>query len=1041
MDRLLKYFAENSLLVNLIVVAIFAAGLLTLPSIKREMYPSVELDRMMIYAVYPGASSTDVEMNAVIPIEKELRKISGIREFSSYSIENLGTISLSLDYNLQNAQAVKDEVFRTITRTNLTGLSEDVERIKIFDLNPKLMDIMTLAVSFNEEEPFDEGDLNSYADTLEDQLLKVNGVSAIRSQGHRDSEIHINVDLERMNRYYVSLNDIVNSIKARNIRATGGTLQSLQHEQTIVTIGQFDDPMDVKDVIIRSNFEGRYVRIADVATVKPDFQRASIITRVDGRRAIMLKVVKKENADIGRTADAVKEFLDTSPALNHDRFQVEIVESQSDSINAMLQAVAVNALIGFLLVIVVLIFFLNFRTSFWIAFAIPTSLFITMVVLNSQGFTINLVSMAAVVTILGMLVDDGIVIGEAIYSEKEKGYDSLQSVVAGVRRVASPVTVSITTTIVAFLPMLSIRGLMGKVIFIFPTVITVALVASLLEAFLILPNHLHHVKVQPHNESGWFRRFEERYRRVLSVLLKFRYGLVLVFVMVLLLTIAVSRETVRGLVLFWDDSADRVFVNCEAADGISLEYMDQLTMRVEKKILSSVDPEHVVSTRINVGHHDSRPGESQGNHENWSQVIIALTPRTTRDWTAEDLMKRLRRELSTEDFPGMEKFIFEKMSLGPPTGDPVNIKITSKDLDKANELRQEVESYLATIEGVYDIDNDQKAGKRELKVHFDYRELSRLNLSVASVARTVRTAYEGTIATSIETIDDTLDFRVQVDERFRKDRKFLESLVIPNYFGRLIRLDKVAGIERQEGKSIINHYNGERVVTITANVNEDLVTSSQVADKVMKRFGPVARKNPHLTLSMGGEARETEESLGGLKSAFIMAILFIYFLLVLLFRSFSQPLLIMITVPFGVTGALLAFTLHGIPLTFMGIVGIIGLSGVVVNDNIVMIDFLNSEFKKENDENPIERIAAGAARRLRAITLTTLTTVLGLMPTVYGIGGISNAIVPTVMAMAYGLIFATLLTLLFVPSLYLINRDIQKGLASLATFSKRFMKL
>ena len=1031
MNRILRFFAGNTLLVNLIMIFIFFAGIMSSTNINREMYPSVDMDKMVIYAVYPGASSRDVEMNAVIPIEKELRKISGIRYFSSYSIENLGTIALFLDYDLQNKQAVKDEVFRNITTSNIPSISEDVETLKILDLNPKMMGIMHIAVMSRGESEPDEYRLNYQSDKMEELLLKIEGVSSVRKYGYREREVHIDVDLTKMDSYYVSLNNVVDSIRARNVRATGGTLQSLQNEQTIVTIGEFEDPLDVRDVIIRSNFEGKKIRIQDIADVSYGFKQTTSLTRVNSKRAVILEIVKNENADIITTAENVRTFIETDPLI-HTEFQAEIINDQSDSISSMLNAVLGNAAIGFILVVLVLLFFLNLRSSFWIAVAIPISLMITLIGMNLYGITLNLVSIAAVVTILGILVDDGIVIGEAIFVERERGLPPLDAAANGVRRVIAPVTVSITTTIVAFLPMLAIKGMMGKVIFIFPLVITVALLASLFEGYFLLPNHLIHGskknkqgKALKVTGGGWFSVLEKWYSRFLARVLKFRYFMVLLIIAGLVGTLFISRETIRGFVLFWDDSSDRIYINLEAPDGTSQEYMDTLSLKVEKDLREVVPENEMVSTRIILGTHDVRPGDLKGAHENWSQIIVVLVPRTERDRTAERIIHNLRKEINTDTYPAFTRILYEKMSLGPPTGEPVNIKIIGKDMTLTGKIQKDIEEYLETLPGVFDVTNDQKAGKKELNISFDYERLAQFSLNVATVAQTVRVAYEGSVATSIETIEDTLDFRVQVDERYKRDRKFIENLLIPNQFGRLIRLGEVARIEKQTGKSVINHYNGDRVITITANVDENQITSSQVAEKVLTRFSQTIQAHPEVSITMGGEAKETEESLGGLGRAFSIAIVMIYFMLTVLFRSVSQPLLIMITIPFSIIGALLAFTLHGIPLTFMGIVGIIGLSGVVVNDNVVMIDFINREIR-DNSEFPIKRIIDGARQRLRPVILTTLTTVLGLLPTVYGIGGTSNAIVPTVMAMAYGLLFATVITLLFIPSIYLIHMDIQR---------------
>ena len=364
--------------------------------------------------------------------------------------------------------------------------------------------------------------------------------------------------------------------------------------------------------------------------------------------------------------------------------------------------------------------------------------------------------------------------------------------------------------------------------------------------------------------------------------------------------------------------------------------------------------------------------------------------------------------------------------MGPPTGTPVDVRIIGNDKVKVEALKKEIQYYLKTINGVFDIDDDEKEGKDEIKFIFDFNKMAQLGIDVATVSQTVRTAYEGMIATSIQTTESKLDFRVKIDDSYQKDRVFLENLLIPSLkYGRLVKLKEIADFATQKSKLSINHYNGDKVVTITANIQEGVNTSAIVMGMLKEKFSDVTKLYPGITLKYAGEAEETNETVGDLKIAFLLALVMIYFVLILLFKTLGQPLIVMITIPFGTIGAILAFLIHGVPFTFLGVIGIIGLSGVVVNDSIVMVDFINKAFKnlKEN-ENVREIIAVGAKKRLRPVILTTLTTVVGLLPTAYGIGGYSGMLVPIVLAIAYGLLFASLLTLLFIPSLYLIRLDV-----------------
>jgi len=648
---------------------------------------------------------------------------------------------------------------------------------------------------------------------------------------------------------------------------------------------------------------------------------------------------------------------------------------------------------------------------------------IVMAFMYLAGYTLNILSLCAMIMVLGMLVDDGIVIAENVYAKKRSGMSPIEATTGGILEVIPPVVASHITTIVAFLPALMITGRMGKFIAVFPIVVTVMLIASFFEAIFILPSHLAHSKIALKKGKDWFEPITRFYERILKKVLKWRYLVVVVFIGILIGAIFISRDTIKNFVLFYDDSAEKININLDAPKGTSLEAMADLTSEVEDRVQKLL-----ISSMASIGKHYKRQISAE-KYENWATVGIALIPKSERTATAKDIIAELRREINVKKLPQFTKIQMSAEKMGPSTGEAFNVKIIGHNKGDVDSVRAQMEAFLATIPGVKDIGNDQIGGKKELILKFNYEHLARLGLTVQDVASTVRTAYYGTNATSIETSDKKLNFRVKVDDAFQKNEKFLLQLLIPNRQGRLIRIGDVASIESRESAANINHYDGARAVTVTADVNEDVITPSQVTRMVMEEFRDVPRLFPNIYLEVGGEARETMMSIVDLAIAFAIASLLIYLVLILLFKSLSQPFVILLTIPFGVIGALVAFTAHGIPLTFLGIIGIIGLSGVVVNDSVVMIHFINKIFagsSAPDKKQAIDAIATGAKKRLRPIILTTVTTVAAVMPTVYGIGGTSQMIVPVVMAMAYGLLFATLLTLVFTPSLYMINTDIRR---------------
>ncbi|MBP7582419.1 MAG: efflux RND transporter permease subunit [Spirochaetes bacterium] len=1039
MEKIFKYFAGNRLLVNLLVVFVVILGIFSASRIKQEVFPMTDIDTMIINIRYPGASPADVELNAVIPAERELATISGIREYTSFAIENMATIYVYIDQETSNKQKVKDEVYRKITRGNLPDLSPDVDDIRIIDANPRLMAILSLGITRAPGSKADDKQLFEFARELEDRLLKVSGVSEIRRSGYRDREIHIEALPDRMKESYVSLNDIVQSLRSRNVRNTGGTLQSLHNEQTIITIGQFDDPMEAGDVIVRSSFEEQRVRVRDVAMLTDSFEEETERVRVNGDKSVILQVVKKENADIVKTVDNIKKFLRENNGTFPGDFRVSVTDDQSLSISSLVGVVVSNAAIGFALVFLILLAFLDMKTSFWTAFGIPFSLFAVMFFMLFADFSINIISLGAVIVVLGMLVDHGIVMAESIYEKKQSGMKSFDAVVEGVRNVIAPVSITILTTIVAFLPMFFIKGIMGKFIKPFPIIVIATLLISFFEASFLLPSHLAHGKDTPSAAKrikDWFTPFVTIYGRGLVRLLKYRYAVIAVFIAIFIITIVISGRTIGRFVLIWDDSSDGIYLNLEAREGFGIDATDRATGEVEDAVKKAIPASERISIIRNIGHHTVKPIYSRGNHENWSQIIVNLVPRTDRNRAASQIISDLRKEITASKFSNFTRIFFEERVTGPSPGEAVNVRISSRDSGTARKVQRLVEKHLETIPGVKEIDNDQKKGKQELIVKFDYNRLARLGLSVEPVAQTVRTAYAGVVATSIQTSDQKIDFRVKVGDKFQKDVRFLRNLPVPNVQGRLISLSDVAVIERGEGAAVINHYNGDRVITVTASIDPVTTTSMIVTQNLKNRFATLQKDHPDASIEIGGEAKETRETLGDLRVSFIIAMMLIYFILILLFKSFSQPLIVLLTVPFGLVGALLAFTAHGIPMSFMGFIGIIGLSGVVVNDSVVMVDFINRVFSEGGGTDTatrIERIAAGAKQRLRPIVLTTLTTVMGLLPTAYGIGGDVKSLVPTVMALAYGLLFATLLTLVFIPALYMFNMDIKYFLKSISS--------
>jgi multidrug efflux pump subunit AcrB len=703
---------------------------------------------------------------------------------------------------------------------------------------------------------------------------------------------------------------------------------------------------------------------------------------------------------------------------------VEFVHTNDLSVyvQSRFQIVGTNAIIGLVLVLLVLIIFLPRRTAFWVAMGIPVSIMGVFFLLPLFGAFLDILSLTSMILVIGIIVDDGIIISENINRRSELGAAPLEAAVEGTREVFAPVVTTILTTFLVFVPMFFMTGMIGKFVYVIPLVVSLALFISLLESGFALPAHIKRglekraKRAKRALTRSWFNSIRSLYRKICYSLLKLRYPLVVLFIVVLVGSLWYASNYM-DFILFPTKAADRILVEIELPAGTSLPATEEKVMEINKIVTEL--PEEELETFI------SRIGQSSagGLGENYAWIGVALTPYSERTRTADEIVEELR--LKTDKLEGIEKIVFEVEGGGPPLGRPIDLRVVGSDDEKRKELADQVEQYLSTIDGVKDIGRDDKPGKQQIEIKINYDRLARLGLTVADVARNVRIAYDGEVVTSLRDGDEDVNFRVQLAEIAREDVSYLRNLSIPNQQGRLIKLREVARLETGPGPTAYQHFNGERVTGIVGDVDQDITTPLEVTSAVLEHFD-MEEDWPGLKLLVGGEAEESERAVVNLSVTFIIAFLGIYFLLVLLFSSFTQPFLVIVAIPFGIVGVIIAFALHGEPIGFFALIGTIGLAGIVVNDSLVLVSHLNALRKQKPDATILDVVSEGTSNRLRAIILTSITTVCGLLPLAYGIGGMDVWMAPMALALGYGIVFATPLTLVLIPCLYVISNDIRK---------------
>ncbi|MEW6517183.1 MAG: efflux RND transporter permease subunit [candidate division FCPU426 bacterium] len=1027
MDRIIRYFIEHKLLVYLLSIIIVAIGYLSMTSLNRQVLPNVDMQQMVIETIYPAASARDVEINVTIPIEEKVMEVDGIDKVRSISMENYSNIVVSLDPDADNLEEVKNDVRRAVDQ--VTDLPTAVrERPNVYDIETSWIPVIILGLS---SKTLTERELRQIAVRMEKDIESLPGVSRVDKLGYRDREISVQVSPDELRRDYLTLQDIARAIQTRNIRLTGGTLESFADETSVLTLAEFQSPEEVGEVIVRSNFEGRRITVANVASILNGLTDDHFSYGVNGVPSIGLRVHKKVSADsisimnhLNRYLDEVKHELPPALVIQKVRDSTEVTQRR-------LNILTNNALIGFVLLLAILITFLNLRVAFWTALGVPISLGAGMALHAATGGSMDSISLMVFILVLGMLVDDAIVVAENIHRYQEEGLPMTEAAFKGVLEVTGPIAATVSTTIVAFLPLFALGGMLGLFIKMIPIIIMGTLLGSLFESLFLLPSHLAAGGQRP---AGWKERgaiidplfipARRMYRSMLDWVLKRRYWALLVG-LIFILGIAYVAANHLKFVLFPVEGAEEFMIHLESEAGSSYGATAEQVVQVEK-LVSALPSDELLSYETWVGM--DNVGMSDLRADNLALVYVRLKPFGQRRRQATAIINQLRAE--APNLKGFASVSFELDSGGPPVGRPVELNLLGDNQEVQQAAVADLLTYLKSLPGVLDPISDLKYAKDEEVLRIDYAELARLGLTVADVAGTVRLAFQGEVVSSVRFKQEEVDIRVQLEPASRRKMATLKDLQVRNQAGHLVPLGRFIQVDRKPSFQAIRHFQGQRVVTISADVDNEKTTSNEVKDQVFAYFAGVAKRFPGIRLVATGEAEESAELMKNMIRAGVLAILAVYFILVLLLNSLSQPLIILVAIPFGIIGVILAFWLQGLTMGFMALIGILGMSGVVVNDSLIILSFINHLARERGEAGRIssDTILDATQTRLRPVLLTSLTTVVALIPTAYGLGGKDPFVVPMVMAMLWGIALATVLTLLWVPTLYAVGQDVKAGL-------------
>jgi multidrug efflux pump subunit AcrB len=853
----------------------------------------------------------------------------------------------------------------------------------------------------------------------------VSGIASIEKLGYRKPEVRILLEPEKLARLGVRHDEIVAAIRAHNLRGSGGAIDSFLAEKKIIAIGQFQDPRDVENVVVRSGTPGNVVLLRDVATVVVDYEDWEVQSRVNGRMSIALQARKKALVDEVHTAANVREFIE-GYATPEGIELVMVADISRLTVNG-LEVLGGNAILGLVSVLLLLCYFLELRFALWVAVGIPFAVCLSFLGLAAIDVTINAMSLTAIVLLMGILVDDAVVVSENIQRLRLEGVGVREASIQGVSEVAQPVIFSALTTMLAFAPLMFLDGPNGDFMLPFPLAVVVLLSASLFESLFLLPSHLSHVPAREVKvRADAFERLREFYHRRISAGLRHRYLTLVGFILVFIAVMILGYHTI-SFSMFPDIDIDTVQVKVEMPVGSRFEQTVSAVQILESELRDYVPAEDLLAITSQVGHHDTDfYGTTEGRNHAWAVIAIQLEPLGSRngDTDTRQLVDELQNWASNKT--GFQSLVVQAQTDVPVMGKPVQVEVIGSG-EERYEVAQQLLGYLRGHAAVTNSWSSINAGKDVIELDVNHALLAARGLTMEQLVQAMRIAVDGLLVDELQTLDERVRYRLQLPLSAAGKLETLENLVVVNASGKPVYLNSLAQFSVRPGEADIKHYFGKRTVTVYGEIDSTQASVESINADVAQWIAEQSwtDRYPQLRIHMGGELEEQSEALGDLGAAAIICLLSIMAALVILFNSTSQPLLIMFCIPFGLVGVVLCYSVQGLSMGMMSITGIIGLVGVLVNDSLVLLHTLNEERKKRGTFLSAIDVAIVAKRRFRPILITSVTTAVGLLPTAYGVLGENSYISPMVMSMAWGVVFGGVVSLVLLPVLYMIEQDIR----------------
>jgi len=1030
MNKLISWFAENQVAANLVMLLIVVAGLLSLQSTRKELIPNISLDKVSVSVAFPGASPKEIEKTICVRIEENVFDIEGIRKLTSRASEGVCSVIASIESSYK-AREIMDEIKSRVD--TISTFPEQAERALIKEISIK-SSVASVVVSGD----VDERTLKNIAETVRDELTEIKAITQVELVNARQYELSIELSESSLHEYDLNFDEVSSAVRAASLDLPAGHLKTSSGDVLLRTQAQAYTGEDYAELTLRANADGSAIKLTDVANVVDGFEDVSFTGEFNGEPGLLITVYRVGEQNILEISDSIHEYIKEKSSQLPAGVALNIWQDKSSYFKSRMYLLTRNAMTGLLLVFLILVLFLRLRLAFWVSLGIPVSFMGAFWLLPHVDGSINMISMFGFILVLGIVVDDAIVVGENIHKHHLKGNLGLKGAIEGAQEVSKPVIFAVLTSVVAFMPILFLPGAEGRLWMVIPQVVILTLLFSLAECLFVLPAHLSMIKNHERKEnrftrfqtrfSSWLDRFIETvYRPTLLKILHYRYITISAFVGAFIIFITVLSAGWIHLLFFPKVEGDIAIASVSFSQGTPLEKTERAVDRIEAaalqlkqqlKLRTGEDQiENIIST---VGIQAMNRSGKKGDHV--GEVSLALRASEEREIDSAEILKLWRDAVG--EIPAATQLTFQ--SSLRDSGPDISIDLTGRNTRELSIAAAALKKQLQQYNGVYDIQDSLDSGKKEIRLHLK-PEAQYLGINAKLLARQVRQAFYGEEVQRIQRGRDDVRVFVRYPKGQRQSVYFLESMFIHMDNGVDVPLTEVADIEYSASPAEILRIDRKRVITVSARVDESLGVPAQIKQSLNVDFlDSLGQQFNGVKWSRSGSQKDQDEMISSMIRGFILAMIGIYALMAIPFKSYTQPLMVMSAIPFGLIGALLGHILLGLDISLLSLSGMIAVAGVVVNDNLVLVDYINR--KRDQGVELVEAIREAGAARFRPIVLTSLTTFAGLTPLMLERSVQAQFLIPMAVSLAFGVMFATIVSLLLVPASYYVLEDLKAHL-------------